>query len=58
MVNLAVSFDGLALEFASDNLKNNMFIVKKAIKQNAWSFVFASEKLKKRIKLIKYALKI
>jgi hypothetical protein len=36
----------LALEFASDNLKNDRLIVLEAVKNDEWALEFASENLK------------
>ena len=49
IVFAAVKKDGNALEFASDRLKNNKFIVTEAVKNVAQAFYHASEDLKQNI---------
>lgn len=48
---------GIALEQASDRLKNNREIVLTAVKQNSNAFIFASEKLKNDREFVLEAIK-
>jgi hypothetical protein len=41
----AVQENGLALEFASERLKDDRDIVLEAVRDNGYAFVFASERL-------------
>ncbi|VEU75347.1 Uncharacterised protein [Mycoplasmopsis maculosa] len=48
--------DGLALKFASNELKDDREVVLKAIKQNGLSLKFASERLKNNLNIVKAAI--
>lgn len=48
MVTLAVRNNGLALEYASKSLRNNLAVVYEAVKQNGMALAYASEMLRFR----------
>jgi TPR repeat protein len=52
----AVKQDGLALEYATDNIKKNFFIVLNAVNQNGLAIQYASLDLKKNKDIIKKAI--
>lgn len=55
-VLLAVKQNGLALEYAKNNLNDNIEIVSEAIKQNGLALQFASENLKNNIDIVFMAI--
>ena len=52
---IAVKQDGLALEYASDRLRDNPEIVKIAVKQDGFALEYASDRLQGDIELRKLA---
>lgn len=56
IVLVAVSKNGISLEFSSENLKNNYEIVLAAITQNGTSLQYASNELKNNKKIVVFAM--
>jgi hypothetical protein len=54
---MAISNNGLALEFASEKLKNNFNIVSTAVNKNGESIQFASPELKENVDIAYAAFK-
>ena len=52
-----VKQDGMALYYASNELKDNGEIVKIAVKQKGWALYYASEKLRDNEEIVKEAVK-
>jgi hypothetical protein len=55
-IKFAVLSNGLALQFASDELKDSMEIVEKAVIQNGLAIQYASDKLKDSMEIVKKAV--
>jgi hypothetical protein len=52
----AVAFNGLVLQFATDQIKDNYEIVKQAVYQNGRALQYATSSLRENIRLIKLAI--
>lgn len=52
----AVSLNGIALQYASDELKDNEIIVRQAMSTNCWAFMYASSRLKCNKELVMQAV--